>query len=92
MGLNTTDIGRLQYLERIAETASNLEHWLGRNVGDNADWPIRITGDQEGADKVCSLLQDLKDALMPYRRSPGKLTLNAPMNPDEFNPDEGQAP
>lgn len=71
------DIGRLQYLERIAETASDLEHWLGRNAGDNADWPIRINSDQEGARKLCALLQDLHDALMPYRR-PGNLTLKAP--------------
>lgn len=82
------DIGRLQYLERIAETADALEHWLGRNVGDNADWPIRINGDQEGADKLCALLMDLQKALMPYRGSSGKLMLSAPMNPDEFNPDE----
>lgn len=88
----TNDIGRLQYLERIAETASNLEYWLGRNVGDNADWPVSIKADQEGANKLCSLLMDLQEALMPYRRSSGKLMLSAPMNPDEFNPDEGQSP
>lgn len=72
------DIGRIQYLERIAETASDLEYWLGRNVGDTADWPIRISGDQESTGKLCSLLMDLQAALMPYRRSSGKLTLKAP--------------
>lgn len=80
---STEDIGCVQYLERIAETASDLEDWLGRNAGDTADWPVKITSDQEGAEKLCSLLTDLHEALMPYRRLSGKLTLKAPMNPNE---------
>lgn len=64
---NVTDIGRLQYLERVFETADVLERWLGENTGTNDDWPIEIKADSEGASKLSTLLQDLKYALMPLR-------------------------
>lgn len=59
--------GKVQYLERIAETADALESWLGKNTGTNDDWPIEIKADEDGAAKLVSLLRDLNNALVPYR-------------------------
>lgn len=61
--LKQIDCVRLQCLERIAETADELEGWMGENVGDSDEWPIRITGDQDGTSKLCALINDLRGAL-----------------------------
>jgi hypothetical protein len=63
------DIGRTQYLERIAESADALESWLGKNTGTNDEWLVEIKAhDEESANRITRLLSDLKDALTPYRR------------------------
>lgn len=67
--LRQIDCGRLQYLERIAETADALEKWLGANTGTNDDWPIEIKADEAGGAKLARLLTDLKNALAPLRAS-----------------------
>ena len=51
----------------IVYAADVLEEYLGKNTGDNADWPVSIKGDEQGALKVLQLLQTLHDALKPYR-------------------------
>lgn len=65
--LRQIDCGRIQYLERVTETADALEKWLGENTGTNDDWPIEIKADQDGASKLSRLLSDLSDALKPLR-------------------------
>lgn len=65
--LRQIDCGRLQYLERVFETADALERWMGENVGHNAEWPIEIKADEDGAGKLSSLLNDFKDSLAPLR-------------------------
>lgn len=62
-----TDIGRIQYLERVYETADALEVWLDDNVGTSSDWPVEIKADEDGAIMLTKLLTDLKHALMPLR-------------------------
>lgn len=80
LGVSPMDIGRQQYLERIAETADALESWLGANTGTNDDWPIKIKADEAGAAKLSALLSDLDGALMVYRRERAKPP-NAPSSP-----------
>lgn len=65
--LQQIDCGRIQYLERVTETADALEKWLGANTGTNADWPIEIKADADGAAKLSRLLSNLSDALKPLR-------------------------
>lgn len=57
-------------LRKIAKCADTLEDYLGKNSGTTKDWPIDIKCDNEtDANKVTDLLNDLKEALKPYRRS-----------------------
>lgn len=56
-----------QELEAIVKAADSFEHWLGKNSGDNAYWPIRITCDEAGAVTVTMLLSKLHEALKPWR-------------------------
>ena len=59
---------RMAVLERIADTAHKLEDFLGRNAGDNADWPVRLKADDEAiADEFSDLLETLRLNLLPYR-------------------------
>jgi hypothetical protein len=59
-------------LIRIAVAGHELEKWLGENVGHTADWPIEIKADeQESADKLCELINELQKALKPYRKEHG---------------------
>jgi hypothetical protein len=62
------DAASVYEFERIAETADALEKWLGENSGEeNAEWPVHIKADEDGANKLTALLNDLKEALKPYR-------------------------
>jgi hypothetical protein len=61
-------IEKVKDLLEIAKAADLLEKFLGDNCGDNDDWPIRITADEEGAKALSSLLSNLHEALSPYRQ------------------------
>jgi hypothetical protein len=57
-------IGRMK---PVVEVADALEAYLGANSGTTADWPVEINADEDGAAKVCELLNALKQALKPIR-------------------------
>lgn len=60
---------RIEQLRRIARAADALEGTLHHNTGDTADWPYRIVTDNtEDAQRLVALLQELRDALTPYRQ------------------------
>lgn len=60
---------RFGILLDIANKAHCLEDWLGKHVGINDDWPARLNTDNEpDANKLATLLQELTDALKPFRR------------------------
>jgi hypothetical protein len=73
-----TDVNRVlienQRLEReltaitpVAVAAIALKGHLSKNVGDNADWPLRIVADNNiDAQKVAELLTDLTQAIQIY--------------------------
>lgn len=55
----------LNALRLVAKAALELEGFLGKNAGDNADWPVALRcQDQETADRLTQLLQNLKDRLL----------------------------
>ena len=60
-------------METIAMRADALETWLWTNAGTNADWPVRITTDNEDdSGRLVELLTDLRKALEPFRLRNGK--------------------
>lgn len=58
----------LPNLLRIASASDALEAWLRANAGSNDDWLVEIKADEKSGRKLCGLLQDLREALKPYRR------------------------
>lgn len=57
-------LGHRQKLLNIAHAAEALESYLGANVGETKDWPVRIVTDEDVAAKcVADLLNALKEAL-----------------------------
>jgi signal transduction histidine kinase len=57
-------LGHRQKLLNIAHAAEALESYLGANVGETKDWPLRIVADEDVAAKcVADLLNALKEAL-----------------------------
>lgn len=49
--------------QNLIQAAKDLDSFLGRNAGDNADWPIEITADKEHADELCKRLNALQAAV-----------------------------
>lgn len=55
-------------LSNIAEKADRLEAWMFSNAGTNSDWPLQFKLDNNESSKAFrDKLQDLRDALKPYR-------------------------
>lgn len=60
---------RFGQLLTIAYKAHEIEDWLGKHVGTTDDWPARLNTDNEAdANRLKTLLQELVDALKPFRR------------------------
>ncbi len=52
----------------IIKAADELEAWLYFNVGETADFPVRLKCDcTEAANALCARLDALRNALRPYR-------------------------
>lgn len=61
---------RLRNLEDVAHAASNLEEFLGSNLGTNADWPIKLVCDNEvTALQLRRKLDMLQHALQAVRQT-----------------------
>jgi hypothetical protein len=56
-------------LSTIAESADKLEDWMFANAGTNSDWPLQCKlGDSQSTKEFRDKLQDLRNALKPYRK------------------------
>jgi hypothetical protein len=53
----------LDEMTGIAEAASALHEFLDQTAGDTADWPVRIKVDEDNADELCRLMNELRDRL-----------------------------
>lgn len=59
-------------LWHIAKAADELEEMLHSGTGTTADWSFKITTDNTAdAERLCSKLQALRAALVPFRRRKG---------------------
>jgi len=59
----------------IAVAADELEDFIGKNAGHNADFPMALKFDNdETAEHVARLFTNLNKALRPYRIENGKPT------------------
>lgn len=66
----TITSARLLELERIEHRAGRLETFLSENLGTNADWPIRLTCDNEATAAVLKHhLNELQAALRAARHT-----------------------
>lgn len=59
----------LANLMRITVAADALEAFLTSNVGSNADWPVELAVDSDYSPQLVELLNNLQDALKPYREA-----------------------
>jgi len=49
-------------LSRIAKAAYELNTFLKKNVGTTSDWPVEIHSDEDVANELCRLLNNLNKA------------------------------
>jgi hypothetical protein len=53
----------LEAVLKIAEAASELHELLNGTVGDNADWPVKITVNEDYAEELCRKMNELREKL-----------------------------
>ena len=54
-------------IARVVNAAIDLSDFLGHNVGDNADWPVKILIDNDGAPLIPKL-NELKNSIKALRK------------------------
>ena len=54
-------------LKSIAWSAHNLERFMGENCGTTSDFPIELTCDSDTVDRLTQMLNELQEALSPFR-------------------------